>query len=94
MGPKLQQFVLHNFLVTWHDYQYKLCMANQSLDCLVSCVNFADNYSFMEQNEIQTQHWHNFQITILVHLTWRINPNFSIGDDEKTRVILSMTFIV
>jgi hypothetical protein len=69
MGPKLQQFVLHNIVVTWHSCQYKLCMANQSPDCLVSCVDFADNYSFMEQNEIQTQHWHKFQITILVHLT-------------------------
>jgi hypothetical protein len=46
----------------------------------------------MEQNEIQTQHWYNFQITILVHLTWRINPNFRHGDDEKTKVISEYEF--
>jgi hypothetical protein len=94
MGPKLQQFVIHNFVVTWQDYQYRLCMKNQSLDCLVSCVDFAENYSFMEHNEIQTQHWHNFQITILVHLTWRINPTFRVRDDENTRVITDYHFYI
>ncbi len=69
-------------------------MANQSPDCLISCVDFVKNYSFMEHNEIQTQHWHNFQITILVHFTWRINPNFNVGDDEKTRVIIEYHFYI
>jgi len=69
-------------------------MANQSLDYLVSYIDFAKNYSFMEQNEIQTQHWHSFQITILVHLTWRINPNFGVGDDEKTRMITEYHFYI
>lgn len=67
-------------------------MANQSSNCLVSCVDFAENYSFMEHNEIQTQHCQNFQITILVHLTWRINPNFKVGNDEKTKVITKYHF--
>ncbi len=69
MGPRLQQFVFHNVVATWRDCQYKLCMANQSPDCFVSYVDFSKNYSFMESNEIQTKHWHNIQIIILVHLT-------------------------
>ncbi len=64
-------------------------MANQS-----SCVDFVENYSFMEHNEIQTQHWYNFHITILIHLTWRINLNFNVGDDEKTRVIIEYHFYI
>jgi hypothetical protein len=27
-------------------------------------------------NEIQNMHWHNFQVTILVHITYRRNPNY------------------
>ncbi len=94
MGSKLQQFVLHNFVATWQDCHYRLCMANQSPDYLVSYVDFAKNYSFMQLNEIQTHHWHNFQITILVHLTWRINHNFSVGNDEKTRMITKYHFYI
>ncbi len=59
MGPKLQQLsiqIVHVKSITRY---------------FVSYVDFFENYSFMESNEIQTQHWHNFQITILVHLTWR-----------------------
>jgi len=48
----------------------------------------------MEQNEIQTQHWHNFQIIILVHLTWKINPNFRVGDEEKTKVITEYHYYI
>lgn len=69
-------------------------MANQSLDCFVSYIDFAKKYSLMEQNEIQTQQWHDFKITILVHLTSRINPNFGVGDDEKTRVIIEYHFYI
>jgi hypothetical protein len=53
MGPKLQQIALHNFVATWRYCQYELCIANQSLDCFVSYVDFSENYSFMESNEIQ-----------------------------------------
>jgi hypothetical protein len=69
-------------------------MANQSSNYLISCIDFVENYSLMEQNEIQTQHWHNFQITILVHLTWRINLNFRVGNDGKTRVITEYHFYI
>ncbi len=55
------------------------------------CSVFLPN-SFMEHNEIQTQHWHNFQIIILVHLTWRINHNFNIRDEEKARVNIEYHF--
>jgi hypothetical protein len=27
-------------------------------------------------------------------LTWRINPNFGVGDDEKTRVIIEYHFYI
>jgi hypothetical protein len=32
----------------------------------------------MVQNEISNMHWHNFQITIPVHITYRQNPNFDL----------------
>jgi hypothetical protein len=41
MSLKLQQFVLHNFVVNLQDCYYNLCMANQSLNIMISCVDFA-----------------------------------------------------
>jgi hypothetical protein len=35
MGSKLQQFVLHNFVATWEDYDYRLCMAITQLSCFL-----------------------------------------------------------
>jgi hypothetical protein len=40
---------------------------------LISCVDFSENYTLKVQNEIQSMHWHNNQITILVHITYRLN---------------------
>jgi hypothetical protein len=31
-------------------------------------VDFAENYTFQEFNEIQNMHSHSFQISILVHI--------------------------
>ncbi len=69
-------------------------MANRSPNILVSYIDFAKNYSFMEHNEIKTQHWYNFQITIIVHLTWKINLDFKHGNDEKTKMIIEFHFYI
>jgi hypothetical protein len=33
-------------------------------------VDFVENYSFEMQNEVQSMHWHSYQISILVHITY------------------------
>lgn len=40
----------------------------------MSCIDFFDNYAFKVQNQIQYMYWFSFQITILVHITYRLNP--------------------
>jgi hypothetical protein len=60
----------------------------------VSSSHFTQSRVATQLNEIQIHHWHNFQITILVHLTWRINHNFSVGDDEKTKMITKYHFYI
>lgn len=48
-------------------------MDNFPLDTILSQIDFAENYSFEMQNEIQSMHWHSFQITILVHITFSVD---------------------
>ena len=39
-------------------------------DVVVSVVDFAENYAFKEQNEVQSMHWYSSQVTIFVHITY------------------------
>ena len=60
---------------------------------MVSVIDFAENYSFEVQNKVQSMHWHNYQITILVHIMWVKNPNPD-PDDESTRNIMTYHFYI
>jgi hypothetical protein len=35
------------------------------------------------QNEIQSMHWHSFQITILLHITFQVNQINGQGNNDK-----------
>jgi hypothetical protein len=43
---------------------------------VVSVVDFDKNYGFGVQNEIQSMHWHTYQMSILVHIcfSWNLTP--------------------
>jgi hypothetical protein len=71
MKPKLQNYVKHNFVAKWQDEQCRQMMKNLPADVIISHIDFAENYSFMIQDEIQSMHWHSTQVTILVHITLR-----------------------
>lgn len=64
---------------------------------MISHIDFAENYTFAIQNEIQSMHWFSTSITILVHITlYRAPPteegangglikhtHYYISDDKK-----------
>jgi len=39
-------------------------------------IDFEENYIFRDYHEIQEMHWHSFQITILMHICYKWNPNY------------------
>ena len=80
LKTSLEKFLTHNFEAKWQDHQFKTCMENLSPDAIVSVIDFAENYSFKWQNEVQSQHWFSFQVTILVHITFRIHLGWN-GED-------------
>jgi hypothetical protein len=51
-------------------------------------IDFVKNYSFKEQNEVQTHHWYNFQMTILVHITYKMNLDHNQDDPRSCRLII------
>ena len=88
----IRTFIKHNFTYRWQAHQYRECLKVFPSDTIISVVDFAENYSFKEQNEIQSMHWHTDQCTILVHITYRRSNkddsiikqmHFYISDDKK-----------
>ncbi len=93
LKPKLQAFVTHNFVARWEDKHFKKSMKSFPEDTVVSVVDFAENYKFESQNEVQSQHWFSYQISILVQITFRHNPDFD-PYDEDSRIITEYHFYI
>jgi hypothetical protein len=80
--PKISHFLMHQHVARWQDVQYKASVANLKEGEILSLIDFAENYSFKGQDEIQSQHWYNFQLTILVHITYSVNPSYNHLDSQ------------
>lgn len=87
MKPKLQAFVKHNFVAPWQDKHFKICIKSFPVVNMVLIVDFAENYSFEAQNEVQSMHWHTFHINILVHITLRHNLHANPYDENSCILI-------
>jgi hypothetical protein len=77
LKPNLQKFIKDNFVACWQDTQCKLAMLDLPKDVILSHIDFAENYTFQIDNEIQSMHWHSFQVTILVHIMYRLKPIYN-----------------
>jgi hypothetical protein len=85
LKPKLQHFVKHNFVAWWENKQFKHSIKSFPTNKVVSIVDFAKNYTFEVQNEVQSMHWHSYQIFILVHISFCHNlTQYPYDEDSKT----------
>lgn len=87
LQAKTKFFIKHNFTYKWQANQYTECLKVFPSDTIVCVVDFAENYSFKEQNEIQSMHWHSDQCTILVHISYR-------RTDQDDSIIKEMHFYI
>ncbi len=62
-------------------------------DMVISCIDFLENYTTKIHNEIQNMHWHNFEVTILVHITYCHNPNYD-PIDPNSQVLKEVHYYV
>ncbi|KAG0631145.1 hypothetical protein M758_1G230800 [Ceratodon purpureus] len=84
--PKIKQFVWHQFVARWQDTKFKQSVQDLKPGEVLSLIDFAENYSYKGQSEIQSQHWFSFQCTILVHITYRINDSHNPEDPQSKRL--------
>ena len=71
-------------MAQWQDEQFKLCRDTFPLGTILSVVDFVENYTLQPQNEIQSQYYHSKQVSIMVHITYKHEPDST----EENRVIL------
>ena len=50
---------------------------------ILSVVDFAENYTFAAQKEIQSEYYHSDQVTIFVHVLYR-HARWSLDNIEST----------
>ena len=89
LKTKLKLFITHNYVAQWQGQQFKNCLLWFPDDVIVLVVDFAKNYSFKEQNKIQSMHWNSTQVTIFVLITYYCKAgkvvktiHFFISDDR------------
>jgi hypothetical protein len=90
MEKTVTTFITHNFKARWQDKQCQLMMKNVPEGVIVSHINYAKNYSFAIQNEVQSLYYFSMSVTILVHITmWKEGAetmkqtHFYISDDKE-----------
>jgi hypothetical protein len=83
--PKIEAFVMHQFVAKWQDSAFKDCLETLREGEVMSLIDFAENYSFKGQDEVQSQHWYNFQLTILVHITYIRNLEYNLEDPTSKK---------
>ena len=68
----VQRFIKHNFEARWQSEQSKLLRQCLQRGTILSHIDFAENYTFQVQNEIQSMYFQSTQMTILVHVTFYV----------------------
>jgi hypothetical protein len=52
LQPKLKRFVLHNYVSKFQEEQYNICFNTFPLASIFSTMDFAENYSLQNFNEV------------------------------------------
>jgi hypothetical protein len=93
LKPKLKAFVRHNYFTQWQNQQFQEDLEELPLDSILSCIDFSENYSMKVQEEIQSMHWRSTQISILVMITYRVNPAFD-SSVHESRLLKNVHYYV
>ncbi|KAL3688361.1 hypothetical protein R1sor_014670 [Riccia sorocarpa] len=87
MKSKLAHFVKHDFIQKWQAKQYRQCIKTFPIGTVVSVIDYAENYTFLPRNEIQSKYWTSKQVMILVHIFY-YHSQFSTADDWDVRKVV------
>jgi len=94
-GLLCSKHLVNTFMSFWVVLQeFKSLLKYISNDMVISCIDFSKNYAFKIQNEMQNMHWYNMQITILVHITYKMNGEYDVIDPQSSRVLKEVHYYI
>ncbi|ESO89794.1 hypothetical protein LOTGIDRAFT_164827 [Lottia gigantea] len=83
LASKLRSFLIHTFIKRTQSKKFDNLKCNVDVKSILIPVDFSENFSIKDQNEIQSAHWVNNQCTLFTVFMW-IN-----GTITKSMVIIS-----
>ena len=66
----LNIYIKHSHTTQWHNLQFKQSRDVFPKETILSIVDFAENYTFTLQKEIQSEYYHSYKVSILVHIMY------------------------
>ena len=60
----IYSYIAHAHGAKWQDRQFRACLASFPIGVVVSVVDFAENYTFAPQNEIQSEYYFSEQVRL------------------------------
>ena len=105
LRSKLPNFLEHVFVKRKQSSYFEERKSNLQVEEAIVQVDFAENYSCKHQDEIQSPHWNQQQITLFTVAVWTINEanditcesHVIVSDDlehEKTSVVVFMSTVL
>jgi hypothetical protein len=70
----LMEYARHHFIAVWQAYRRKIVVQNLPKDFMTTEWDFAENYTMIHNNAIQSEYWNQSQLTLLVSLTHYWDP--------------------
>jgi hypothetical protein len=46
------------------------------------------------QSEMQNMHWYNFQITFLVHITYKVDLHFNLANPQSSKILKEVHYYI
>jgi hypothetical protein len=89
LQPRLKKFIYHNYVYHFQDEQYHTRIWSFPKKIILFAIDFEENYTFQDYHEIQEMHWHSFQITILMYICYKWNPNYVLDVENGEERLLT-----
>ena len=67
----IQPYIRHAFFAKWQAEQFQTLRETFPLGTILSVVDFAENYSFVSQKQLQAEYYYTKQVTIMVQVSYR-----------------------
>jgi len=68
---EIYKYTKHSHRARWKDLKFKKSHEIFPQGIILERVDFPENYTFVAQNEIQSQYYHSDEVSMLVHVQYR-----------------------